>query len=133
MKILKFNKKSHMRALASILSTRGSYVPTKEETPEIGYLALKGGIVVATAFLRRCEGGYAQIDGLTSNQHCPSQDRHVALNKVIQKCIEKAKELEIKQLFAFSMDSSTIERSIKMGFVKLPHTLLGIDIQKAKL
>lgn len=129
MHIRKFVKSLHMPALTYMLQLRDHPVPSTDEIPEIGFIIYELDTPVATAFLRRCEGNYAQIDGLASNVKCSSEQRHSALDAAIQACILTAKELRISNLYAFSKDGPTIERSERHGFVKLPaYSLLAYDL-----
>lgn len=99
-----------------------------DELPTWGYIAFKDKAPIACAFLRTCEGGHAMIDGLTSNPDAPSQDRHQAIDALVEKLHQKAKELNVKNLYFFSLDTGTLERAQRHGYVKLPHTLMGLDL-----
>lgn len=128
MSIVEFDPSLHMESLISILRSRSTYEPTRDEMPEIGFIAFEGSEPIATAFIRRCEGQYALVDTLTSNPHSSSSLRHAAQDLLIQRCISEAKHRGIKQLFAFTANKGTLERSIRNGFEQLPHTIVGIDL-----
>lgn len=128
MHLRKFVKELHMGALAEMLEDRECYVPTEEETPEIGFIVYELDTPVATAFLRRVEGNYGQIDGVATNINCSSEQRHIALDTAIKACIATADLLGVKQLVAFCKDESTITRSQSLGFAKAPHSLMVYDI-----
>lgn len=75
---------------------------------------------IAFSFIRQCEGGFAQLDGLTSNPKCTSEQRHNALDMAITACIDTAKALKFAGLIAFTKNKSTLERSLLNGFEQLP-------------
>ena len=87
--------------------------------PKIGYIALRGGHPIAAGFLRRVEGGYAQLDTLTTNKYMGSIIRHEGINKVVDALIQDAKDLQLRGIIAFSRDYSIIKRAEDLGF----HTL----------
>lgn len=122
-------KKKHMKDLADILKARNAYVPTFEEMPETGFVARQvDGPIAASAFIRKCEGGYAQLDGIASNPNCSSEFRNWALDLVMKSCIQEAKRLGITQLIGFTCDDSTQMRSERLGFVQLPHRLMALNL-----
>lgn len=118
----------HIPALNSWLKAHGHPIPALIEYPELGYIACDANGPIAAGFLRRVEGGYAQIDGLTSNPGRNGADRHQAIDMVAETLIEKARSLKISAILVLSQDESTIMRSERHGFRKLPHTLLGVDL-----
>ena len=129
MEIMRFDSQLHYDELISCLRARDAYPTPKDELPTIGFVAFGGGKMIATAFLRRVEGGFAQLDGLMTNPSASSQERHVALDLVVDKLIEHARGLKIKHLIAFSNDSSTLLRSKAHGFVKQPYTMIAVDLK----
>jgi hypothetical protein len=130
--IQKFKIPRHMADLWSMLVRREAYLPQKEEMPAIGYIAFEDTVPVAACFLRKVEGGYGQLDGLTSNPHCSKENRHKALDLVVQRCIKAAEDCGIKHIISFTLDSSTTSRAEANGFVKQPHTVIALSI-KAKV
>ncbi len=89
---------------------------TEDSIPEIGFMAFEGSIPVAAAFLRRVEGGFAQLDGLVSNPECPSHIRHLGIDGVVSNVLNSAKKLGIKGVIAFTANKSTIVRASSLGF-----------------
>lgn len=128
MKVIKYSNSKHFNALINILQERNCYLPTKEEMPKTGYVAIEGASLIAAAFIRRVEGGHGQLDGLTTNPKAPSELRHEAIDRVVQSCINRAKELNIRNIVAFTQDVMTKERSLRHGFVKLPHHLVALNL-----
>lgn len=111
------------------LLERNAYLTPKEEIPEYGYVTFVNDIPTAMAFLRRVEGGYAQLDGLTSNPMQSSEARHQAIDLVVNRIKYQCKELEIKHLIAFSSDNSTLLRSKSHGFTSMgDHKVIVLSI-----
>lgn len=105
-----------------------------QSLPAIGYIVYDDAVPVAVAFLRLCEGNLAILDGLTSNPDVPGPIRHIAIDVIIKKLIEKAYDLGIDTLIAWSVDDSTLKRSETHGFEKSPYALITKDLSnKAKL
>lgn len=98
------------------------------EIPKVGFIALRDKEPVASAFLRRLEYNYGMIDGLITNPNSLPEYRHFAIDALIDKIKEKAIDLGIRRLIAFSVDKSTLARSSRLGFVQLPDTLIALDL-----
>lgn len=96
--------------------------------PKIGYMALMNGHPIAAGFLRRVEGGYAQMDGLTSNPHFGSKIRHLGINLVVNSLISDAKDLELKGILAFTEDQGILKRSESFGFKQVNQTLIAMPL-----
>lgn len=131
-----FDTKQHLAPLHDWLRRRDhAHLPTAEELPELGLVASYGAdnesgdrIPVAAGFLRHVEGGYAQFDGLATNPDYPASIRHECLDAVINHALKVAAALGIHRILFMSVDDSTIKRSQKYGFVKLPHTLYALSL-----
>lgn len=96
--------------------------------PKIGYIALLGGHPIAAGFLRKVEGGYAQIDTLTSNAHFGSQVRHMGINKVLDSLITDAKDLKLRGIISFTADTSIVKRAEDMGFHVVGQTIIALRL-----
>lgn len=92
--------------------------------PELGWVASDLEAPIAMAFLRRVEGNYAILDGLVTDPTAPGPLRSKAIDLVVKKVFDIAKELEIKGLMAHTRDINTLYRSQKFGFVRSPDTLI---------
>jgi len=92
--------------------------------PKIGYMALINDHPIAAGFLRRVEGGYAQLDTLTSNKLFGSQLRHEGINLVVNELIEESKRLKLHGIIALTKDEGVISRSKKLDFSELPEQRL---------
>lgn len=128
MVLKKFRRSEHYDLMCDWLTLHNTYIPTERETPRIGYVAYSDETPVAMAFLRIVEGGHAQLDGLVSNPLATGKKRHLGIDCIITKLIQVARGYGIKSILALSTDESTILRSRSHGFVKLPHTLIAVDI-----
>ncbi len=120
-----FQIDKHYNELCDALTLWGHPHPTRESIPEYGYLVCG----IAYAFIRRVEGGYAQLDGLTSNPSVSKKIRSEALDLVVKSCIEQAKVLGITQVLGFCSTKSPIMRSLKHGFAVLPHAVIALEIK----
>lgn len=96
--------------------------------PKIGYIALMNGYPIAAGFLRRVEGGYAQMDTLTSNKHFGSIVRHEGITKVVDALVEETKVLQLRGIIAFTKDCSIIKRAEDIGFHTLEHSLIALKL-----
>lgn len=99
--------------------------------PKIGYIALLNNQPIAAGFLRRVEGGYAQIDTLLSNPYFGSMIRHDGITKVVNNLLEDAKDLELKGIIAFTSDAGVIKRAKDIGFHVVDQVILAIASNKA--
>lgn len=114
--------------LLRVLKKREMNLRVAEEFPEVGYLVFEEGAFIAAGFLRQVEGGYALIDGYLSDPAMPSEIRHVALDMVTARLIKAATKMKVKRILGFSLDSNTITRSLKHGFVQTSHTMITREI-----
>lgn len=92
--------------------------------PKIGYIAMLGNTPVAAGFLRRVEGGYAQMDGLCSNAYLGSIVRHEGVSKVVLSLIEDSNRLGLHGIIAFTKDQGVLKRAESLGFKTLSETLI---------
>jgi N-acetylglutamate synthase-like GNAT family acetyltransferase len=118
----------HLDLLNNLLTKRNHAV--QSEVPKIGYVAMHNDDMIAVAFLRMVEGGFAQLDGLASNPDYSGTIRHEAQDLVIDKCLKHAKSLGINHIYAFTSNIAPLTRSFRHGFVELPHLVVAIDLNK---
>lgn len=95
-----------------------------EQIPALAWIILDGETPVATAFIRRVEGGFGQLDGLCTNPSLPGATRHEAIDLIVAHAIKEAYVHGITSLYALSVDEGTLMRSEKHGFVRAPHVLI---------
>lgn len=86
---------------------------------------------IAAGFLRRVEGGYAQLDTLTSNKHLGSIVRHQGITRVVDTLIQDAKDLRLQGIIAFTSDYSVKTRAEGLGFQVLSdHSLIALRLKE---
>lgn len=93
--------------------------------PEVGFLAFEEDYFIGAGFLRKCEGNYGMFDSYVTDPEMPAILRNQALDIITKRLISIARDMGIKHLIAISVDTNTIMRSQRHGFVLLPeHKLL---------
>lgn len=97
---------------------------TYRSLPKIGYVAVLHKQPIAAGFLRRVEGGYAQIDTLVTNPYFGSQIRHAGIDMVVDSLLQSAKDLNLLGVIAFTENESVLKRSIDRGFQVISQTVL---------
>lgn len=128
MYVEKYVPTEHFSVLADWLRKREAYVPGENEMPSTGYLIWERGEPLAAAFLRLCEGNYAQIDSLVTNPDVPGDLRNTAIDVLVERLCNVAKSQGIVRLIAFTTDKNTSMRALRHGFVHLPHTVMVADL-----
>lgn len=131
MTVEQFSFREHWYDLLTCLQLRNAYIPIVDTTPAIGYVAYKEDTPVAYGFLRQVEGGYGMVDGLVTNpRELDRKVRHEGLDLVFSHCQKEAIKLNIHSLIGFSVNTSTIERSEANGYAKLPHVVMGLNLNR---
>jgi len=127
MVIFKYNKSEHKDAMVYLLKLRelGSFLI--ESLPKRGWIAFKDGDPVGAIFLRSGEG-FGMIDSLITNPSFSSEDRHIAIEFLMNKLIKQAKQMKFTKLIALSSDKSAIMRSERYHFFLLPHRLMVSEL-----
>lgn len=87
-----------------------------------------GGHPIACGFLRRLEGGFAQIDTLTSNKHFGSKIRHEGIVVVVDALILEAKRLKLTGILALTSDQGILDRAKALGFHDIPQYVIGLKL-----
>jgi len=101
---------------------------TMKTLPKIGYIALLNKQPIAAGFLRRVEGGYAQMDTLVSNPYFGSQIRNIGISKVVDWLMKDAKELGLTGILAFTSEQSILDRAKDKGFTTFDHKVIGVRL-----
>ncbi len=125
-------KFSHLPLLYDMLKSQqylGISHITMKNLPKIGYIALLKKQPIATGFLRRVEGGYAQIDGLASNPYFGSQVRHEGMSRVVNSLIAEAKDLRLEGILGITKDLGILKRATELGFERVEQILLAISLK----
>lgn len=114
--------------IASWLNDRALNGSLSHDLPTLGLITYYETTPVAAGFLRRVEGNYCMLDSLITNKNIPSDYRDMALDYLVPKLINLAKSQGFTKIIAFSQDKHTLIRSLKHGFVHLPHTPIALDL-----
>lgn len=130
MKSISFEFYEHVKCMYDWSKARSSYFPDEVyEIPEHGLVILDiSSKPICMGFIRKIEGGYGLIDSYLSDPSQSPKDRDEALDLLTKDLVNLAKQLGILRLLANTMDSNTLERSLKHGFSRLPHTLMVIRL-----
>lgn len=99
--------------------------------PENGWVGFDNyGAPTSAGFLRKCEGNFGILDSLITNPKAPGYARHVCIDMVVTEILNYARSQGILQIMATSKFEDTLERATSHGFVRLPHTVIAIDLIK---
>ncbi len=123
----------YLKALHDLLESnnyQGIEVVNMKTLPKTGYIALMNGHPIAAGFLRRVEGGYGQLDTLTSNKHFGSIIRHQGIQLVTDALIQDAIDLRLHGLMAFSSDQGVLKRSVDKGWTEIKQTIMAVNLIK---
>lgn len=119
----------HVEIINEWLKKRNSPQVDIEELPAVGFIAGYQEEWIAAGFLLQTENGHGIFDSLVSNPDFDGHARHVAIDLVAQAIISSAKTLSLTSLLAYTVDEGTLERALRHGFAKLPHTLIALDLK----
>lgn len=125
-------KYKHLQLLLDMLKDRDFIHISKinmKSLPKIGYIALLHDQPIAAGFLRKVEGGYGQMDTLTSNPFFGSQIRNEGIRLVVDELFKSAKEEGMVSIVSFTSDLGILERSQGLGFKVLEHSVIGIALK----
>lgn len=127
-KIVKFDSAEHGKHLADWLRSRDLSAEGSVNLPELGLILFDTGCPVVAGFLRKVEGNYAILDSLCTNPLVLPEIRDKSLDTLVKALIKLARKEGIKAITATSIDLNTLERSLKHGFKKQPHTLITLVV-----
>lgn len=112
------------------LDARGMTATSLDDLPEVGFIAISAeGAEIGAGFLRKIEGGYAMIDSLVTNPSASPEDRHAAMDKIMQKLIDTARKRNIRYLLGSTVDENTRLRAERLGFTTCPHALMSLTLK----
>ena len=123
-KVRKFRPGDSLETINGWRKNHGLELLEAWELPIIGFMAFYDDIPVAAAFLRQCEGGLGIMDSLISDPEVMGAIRHVALDRLFQKIIERGTDIGLKAIIGYTVDDSTHSRSVRHGFKQLPHAVM---------
>lgn len=133
MKLQRFNIHTDLEHINAWLTAHKMPEVTRHSLPEMGYMAWHNGSPIGAVFLRRCEGDVGIVDSLISNPDSQGVLRHVALDALINHIVDQAKRTGITLLLGYTVDCSTLERSIRLGFTKSPYQTVVMDLASKSL
>lgn len=125
----RFHKDSDLYFLNDWLRAHGEREVDETGVPELGFLCFAGGVPVCAAFLRRCEGNWGIVEGMTSNPEASSEVRHAALDALLAAITRQAEAFRMTNLLAWTQDASTLVRSARHGYRQLPQSLIAKDMR----
>jgi N-acetylglutamate synthase-like GNAT family acetyltransferase len=103
--------------LARLLELRMLPRSLMNDLPLIGLIAFDGdGVCAGCIFLRMAEGDFGLIEGMITNPNVSSIERHVVLEKLVAKILDKAEGLNIKKILSYTEDYSVVMRAQRAGF-----------------
>lgn len=117
-------EKSELIHINSWLEKRSLPPAEASDMPEFGYIAYEDDTPVCAAFLRRCEGSYAILDGLVTNPDILGSLRNFAIDTITEMLVFLGRELGLKSIICFSVDESTIARAKRHGFKEVKYLLM---------
>lgn len=129
MKLVAWDVHKHYPIVTKWLRERKHPIPDQEEFPEVGCLAFEDGLPVAAGFIRMVEGGYGQIDGLVTSPGALAPVRHDAINEILDKLVDMAQCLGVRQLFAFTSIDSVKRRAVAIGMKQAPVTAYVLPLE----
>lgn len=131
MHVRKFNHSKDVSILKEWISKRDISTEFTDSIPELGFMVYEQDEKIAAGFIRLCEGGYGIIEGFTSNPNKSPSIRNEALDLLLNHMLLSSKSINLKILWGYTTDKNTKERSMRHGFVCLPHTIVCLDLSKA--
>lgn len=127
--VFKFNP-SDMQDLLDMHRSQGYHsleLINLDTLPEVGFIAKNhNNQPIAAGFLRKLEGGFAQIDTLVSNANCSGSERNDGIDAVVQSLISTGKQLGLLGLVAFTKDLGILSRAGAMGFTTLEDKVITL-------
>lgn len=121
-------KHKHYSMLIDMLAGRESDLlgfTSYKSLPKIGYIAMLGKEPVAAGFLRRVEGGYAQLDTFASNPYFGGKIRDEGIRKVTSALMEDAADLKLVGILAITKDDGIFRRAKDQGFQVINQLIMG--------
>lgn len=132
MKLVLWDVHKHYGIVKGWLKERKHIIPDMEEFPELGVVAFEDGLPVAAGFVRMVEGGYGQIDGLTTSPAALAPVRHDAINHIVDKLVDMAQCVGVRQLYAFTSVASIKERALAIGMKPAPVSIYVMELESKR-
>lgn len=126
---MKFKTIDHNSYVKKWVELRHMDIACAEDLPANGFITFDDADrPVCAGFLRLMEGNYATLDSLITNPDAAAVIRNEAVDATVECLMWYAKLVELKKIIATSEDNNTLVRSIRHGFVKLPHSLIVCNL-----
>jgi hypothetical protein len=120
-----FYPKLDLKILNDWQCRRGGELSLREDLPKLGWTCSYKGLLVAAAFIRKCEGGIGIFDSLICDPLVAFKIRNECIDHLVHKIILESKNQGLTKLIAFSLNARTLERSERFGFIKQNHILIS--------
>lgn len=127
--VRKFHEQTDLPVINHWLNLRFHNPLTSEDVPMHAFIVSNNNDPIAAGFLRLIEGRNAIFDFLVTNPEAPSTYRDVAIGLVGEEIIKAARKRKIKRIIAYSIDTGTLTRAVRSGYVQLPHKLVALDLK----
>lgn len=125
----KFKSFPLVKKLLELNNYEGVEFVTHKSLPKIGYLVLnEANGIIACGFLRKIEGGYAQLDTYATNPYAHPNVRNEAINLITDTLMADAKNHKLSAVLLLTSASSIAKRAEERGFKVLDQKVLGIKL-----
>lgn len=128
MKVSQFLTADDMVDIRAWLKERSIDPKILRDMPASGFVACDNGEKICAGFFRLSEGALGILEGLITNPKSTSLRRHLGIDAVVNAIKTLAREMEVKQIIAYTIEPSIIERAKVHRFTVQPHTLLHLNL-----
>lgn len=91
----------------------------KSDIPVVGFIVIIDNVPASIGFVRKMEGNYGMFDTFVTNGNLSSEIRHLAMKTLVDRLLDKAKQLKLKAIISYTSDAGVINRAKALGFVVL--------------
>lgn len=123
----KFNRE-YIPKIESWLDLRDLPIWSRRFYPAMGYVACMMNVPLAAGFIRFCEPDIAIFDSFITDPTFASHERHLALEAIIDKLFQEAKDNGYITCMAFTEEATIINRAKAHGFKIIAQTILSINL-----
>lgn len=117
--MIKKFKDEHIVLVNEWMKQKDLPIITRSALPEIGfvYFEYQDAEPMAILFMRRCEGNIGMLDSLITNSDACSEDRHKAINKLVDHTIDYAnRHYQFSKLLVLTKEECIRKRALDKGF-----------------
>lgn len=115
--------------IASWLFQRNIDLWQKSYVPKVGFVATVDEKPVAMGFIRDVEGNLCMLDGLITDPTQLPEVRNKAIDSVVKKLIDTAKELNYMGMIALTVEETVIKRSLRHNFIVTNQAVIALDLR----